>query len=204
MNSVEQLVRLALEGNAEAQERLFSTELDRSVRLACLITGDWAAAEDAVQEALISAYRNLHALKDETRFTQWFTRIVVNKARTMRRRNARVLPMEELPAIGGPNDARAAQPEGGAILRERNDLLMSAIQTLNDKLRIPIILKYYSDLTEVAIAQAMDLPSTTIKSRLHIARLKIKKYLQSRGFNAQDLVVDSPTNDHAPKGGMWE
>src|SRR5699024_264527 len=108
------------------------------VRLAYLITRNWATAEDAVQEAFIQAFRSLDSFQDNRPFQPWFTRIVVNKAkRTKDRLDRGHLPFEHEEV----NTHGIFIPEARALEKEGLDALFAAINELDDNHRLPLILK---------------------------------------------------------------
>ena len=80
----QELIRRAKKGHQDALEQIFRYHLDSAIRLAYLITRNWATAEDAVQEAFLQAFRSLDSFQDERPFKPWFTKIVV-KRRNVRR-----------------------------------------------------------------------------------------------------------------------
>lgn len=180
MKNEAQLLRDACQGDAKAQNELFASRIDPLIRLAYLITRDHAAAEDAVQEALISSARHIGALRESDRFDAWLRRIVVNHAKTFRRRNARLIPTEDMSGrVENSAGGRAEpDPEEAVLRREEEARLLATVHTLTNKLRIPVLMRYYMDMKERDIAQAMRLPVSTIKSRLHAARKKLRAALE--------------------------
>ncbi|MCL2810396.1 MAG: RNA polymerase sigma factor [Clostridia bacterium] len=180
MTNQAQLLRDACRGDMQAQSELFASRIDPLIRLAFLITRDHAAAEDAVQEALISSTRHIGSLRESDRFDAWLRRIVVNQAKTFRRRNARLIPTEDMSERLENSTGRRAEPgpEETVVRREDEARLLTTIHTLGDKLRIPVLMRYYMDMKERDIAQAMRLPVSTIKSRLHAARRKLREALE--------------------------
>ena len=180
MKNQAQLLRDACQGDAQAQSELFASRIDPLIRLAFLITRDHAAAEDAVQEALLSSTRHIGSLRESDRFDAWLRRIVVNQAKTFRRRNARLVPTEDMSdRVENSAGTRAEPgPEEAVLRREDEARLLTTVHTLGDKLRIPVLMRYYMDMKERDIAQAMRLPVSTIKSRLHAARRKLRAALE--------------------------
>lgn len=168
----QELIRRAKRGEQAALEQIFRTHLDSAIRLAYLVTRNWATAEDAVQEAFVQAFRSLHGFQDGRPFKPWFTRIVINKAKRTKSRLDRVhLPYE----LEEEDSGTAADPESSALDRAGLDQLFQAINTLDDKYRIPLLLKYVSELTEAEIAQTLRIPLSTVKSRLYTARQRLKQ-----------------------------
>ena len=134
-------------------------------RAAWLILRDEAAAEDVAQETFLRAYHNAHRLAPEADARPWLYRIAVNLAlnriRSRRREDRAVTRL-------GP---RAALWEDAASERGAgDDSVADALRRLPDRLRVPVILRYYLDLSEKEIAKALGIRPGTTKSRLHEAR----------------------------------
>lgn len=173
------LITAARAGDEAAMEALFRAHVDRAVRLAYLITGDWAAAEDAVQDAFVRAFRSLRRLREGAPFVPWFTSIVVNRARTARAkaRNYEETVKRDLGPI--PD----ATPEQTALDGERARLLLNAVRELDEKHRLPILLKYFGGLSEAEVANTLKVPVSTVKSRLFVARQRLRSTLREEGID---------------------
>lgn len=144
---------------ADSFTRLAERELDRSYALACLILGDRDDAEDAVHDALESAWLRWASLRDGERFGAWFGRIVTNTCRDRaRRRRVAPITMSVLPEQVAP-DQTAGLPE--------RELLRAALRELDVDHRIVLVLRYYEDLTVEEIARRLGVRPGTVKSRLH-------------------------------------
>lgn len=168
----QQLIQEARRGDEAAMEALFLLHITQSVRLAYLICGDWGSAEDAVQEAFVSAFRALARFRDGAAFAPWFTRIVVNQAKNKKKRTRHYLPL-----TAAETAVAAASTESDVLARERERQLLTAINSLDEKHRLPVLLKYLSGFTEAETAAALNLPVSTVKSRLHTARSRLKAAL---------------------------
>ncbi|HPT83981.1 MAG TPA: RNA polymerase sigma factor [Limnochordia bacterium] len=181
--SEQELIRRAKQGEHAAMEQIFRMHLDSAIRLAYLVTRNWATAEDAVQEAFVQAFRSLPGFQANRPFKPWFTRIVINKAkRTKSRLDREHLPYE----LEEENPHASFNPEGSALERESLDQLFAAINELDDKHRLPLLLKYVSEFTEAEIAEALRLPLSTVKSRLYTARQRLKRNLAAREGGGSD------------------
>jgi RNA polymerase sigma-70 factor (ECF subfamily) len=136
--------------------------LDRAYRLAGLLLGSSAEAEDAVQDALVVAWQRFDDLRDEERFEAWLDRIVVNGCRDrLRRRGAiRFIPLAA--------EIDPAGRDSFTAFLER-DALLSAVNGLAAEERIVVVLRYWADLSLDSIAERLDWPLGTVKSRLHRA-----------------------------------
>ncbi len=178
-----ELIKRAKRGEHAALEEIFRLHLDSAIRLAYLVTRNWATAEDAVQEAFVQAFRSLPSFQEHRPFNPWFTRIVINKAkRTKSKLDRGHLPYE----FEEENPHASLNPEGSALEREGLDELFTAINKLDDKHRLPLLLKYVAELTEAEIAQTLRLPQTTVKSRLYTARQRLKGYLTESEGGGRD------------------
>lgn len=156
------LVEAARRGDHEAFEVLATSAGDRLYAVARLILRSADLAEDAVQEALVRAWRQLPALRDPDRFDAWLHRLVVNacadQGRQLRRWSAQVQPI--------PLDASVSDDTGSVADREQLELGFSR---LKPEQRAVIVLHYYSGFSAAEIARILGLPEGTARSRLHYA-----------------------------------
>lgn len=172
MNEKDLITNLKLD-NKEAQEIVFKENVKWAVSLAYLVLRDWKEAEDAVQNAFINAFRGINNFDQGKAFKPWFTRIIVNEAKKIRKKNFRWIFSEEVKEIEINNDGI----EGNLILTESKTGILEEIYKLKEKYRIVIILKYYSGFSEKEISECLKLPISTIKSRLYVARQELKDNL---------------------------
>lgn len=158
--------------------RLAGIELDRAYRLAGLLLGDRADAEDATQEALLRAWRGVSALRDPQGFQAWFDRILVNVCRDRLRRRTRVrfVALDEGMASGASDPFRA--------VLDRDEVLR-ALAILDDDERVVVILHYWADLTLATIAERTGWPLGTVKSRLHRALVRLAGSLDGEAAAAE-------------------
>jgi len=152
----------AVESVSAEYVRAARAKADDGYRLAGYLLGDADEAQDAVQEALIKAWRNWSSLRDPERFGAWFDRILVNVCRDRMRRH-RTLRMVELEAAG---EVESADPFRRMLVE---DEVAAAVARLNPEHRIVIILRFWQDLALEGVADRLDLPLGTVKSRLHCA-----------------------------------
>jgi RNA polymerase sigma-70 factor (ECF subfamily) len=144
-------------------------------------------AEDVAQEAFVKAYRNFRELRDRTRFRAWLVRMTWRLAIDRQRADRRRVARERSPGgLGGPNGAGQSPVAQGfrppaveqMLSRERADRLWNAIDALPEKLRVVVVLANIEghDLREVGVL--LGLPAGTVKSRLFLARQRLKEQLQ--------------------------
>lgn len=131
-------------------------------RVAYSIVGSRQDAEDAVQQTLLNAWRHREKARPGSE-RAWMMRILVNECRSLLRRRKRAIPMADVPCA----DAPAATDTD----------LQSAIRSLPENLRTPLLLKYMEGMTELEVAAAMHLPVSSVKSRLFRARKDLKTQL---------------------------
>ncbi len=150
---------------------LVMTRVADSYRLARAILLDDGEAEDAVQEASLSAWRRRGSLRDPDRFDAWFEQILINQCRDQLRRRRRAVKVSA-PPIGF--EPAAAPPETGTD----HDLDM-ALDALDVDHRIVVLLRYWQDRTVEDIAERVGIPAGTVKSRLHHAMKSLRASLEA-------------------------
>jgi RNA polymerase sigma-70 factor (ECF subfamily) len=145
-----------------------------SFRTACLIMGNPADAEEAVQEAFLRAWRFRDALTSVPSIRPWLYRVVVNSCYSKLRQE---IPHRDHRAGDGELVDRAAagtaDPATCAERSEVAEVVLAALQRLPVSLRVPVVLRYYADLSERDIALAIGRRPGTVKSRLHEARRRL-------------------------------
>lgn len=155
-------------------ERLADEHLERSYRLARVILGNRVDAEDAVHDAVVTAWRKWSTLRDPTRFQAWFGRIVVNTCRDRLRKSAR--RQERILAL----EVTTVAPDEFGSIHER-ERMSRAFAALDPDHRVVLTLRYYRDLTVDDIAELIDVRPGTVKSRLHRAQSRMRELLAAEG-----------------------
>jgi len=170
------LVRRAAGGDEIAFERVVATQLDRSFRTARAILGNDADARDAVQEAFVSAWRELGKLREPGNFDAWLQRIVVNACRAELRRRVRVreVTLDGQIEWGGNEPAVSEQVED-------TELLGHAFERLDGDKRSILVLHYLHHEPVATIAAALGIPVGTVKWRLSEARAALARALAAEG-----------------------
>lgn len=149
----QELVTRAQRGDGTAFAALVHAHEAVSFRLAYVIAGDAAEAEDATQEALVKAWRALGRFRVGEPFRPWLLRIVANEARNRRRSAGRRLRLA-LRAAAEPHDTEP-EPQG----------LLDAVNDLPDDARTVLVCRYVLGLSEQETASALDVALGTVKSR---------------------------------------
>ena len=121
-------------------------------------------ADDAVQETMLRAWRNIGQFEGRAGFRTWLFRIVVNAARDQRRRGRRWVPLDDAAAAERP--ATEPTPEVAAMARDRERQVRAAVARLSPKLREPVVLRFVAGLSYGEIGAVLALPEGTVASRL--------------------------------------
>jgi RNA polymerase sigma-70 factor (ECF subfamily) len=166
------IVDAAASGDHRAFGLLAEQSADRLYATATLILRDRALAEDAVQEALIRAWRDLPGLRDPSRWDAWVRRLTVNACIDETRRRGRRPTMSLLPEHDRP------VPDGATRLAER-DRLERAFAQVSPQHRAALVLHHHLGLPLPEIADALGIPLGTAKSRLHHARRAMRAALET-------------------------
>ncbi|MEK6190772.1 MAG: RNA polymerase sigma factor [Chloroflexota bacterium] len=167
------LVEQAMHGDEEAFDTLIDRIGDRLHSVACRILRDTTLAQDATQEALLDAWRNLPRLRDPDRFEAWTYRLIVNacfvEARRERRHrgNLRLL-LHDQPMVSDVASQIATQ-----------DQLNHAFRRLSVEHRTVVVLVHYLGQTPAEAAETMGTPVGTARSRLHYALQHLREALEA-------------------------
>jgi RNA polymerase sigma-70 factor (ECF subfamily) len=157
-----ELVEAAQHGDHEAFEVLAAAAGDRLYAIARLILRDTDLAEDAVQDALIRAWREVPRLRDPERWNAWLHRLIVSacadEGRRARRWSAEVRMIHDGPVVA----------DDIAALADR-DQLERGFRRLKAEHRAAVVLRYYVGLSVPEVADALGVPLGTAKSRIHYA-----------------------------------
>jgi RNA polymerase sigma-70 factor, ECF subfamily len=167
-----QIIIRAQSGDREAFAILFEQYKNRVYKTAYLMLGESAEAEDALQEIFLQVYKSLSGFDPrKAKFTTWLYRVTFNYCLNHRsKKRPFTLPLENLsPALKG-EFPRAQLAE--------EEILQQAIGTLTDKQRAVVILRYFWDLPYAEIAQILDVPLGTVKSRIDLALKTLRKVLE--------------------------
>ena len=174
----EELVRLAQHGRREAFEELVRRHANRLYGVVLRYCGDAAEAEEIVQETFLRAWRGIGGFQGRAQFFTWLYRIALNEARRRgsRRSAADALSVDE-GALDAVADLRHA-PEPRAEQHDVRDTLEWAVRALPRNYRAPLILRDIEGLSTTEAAQILGLREAAFKSRLHRARLAIRKTIE--------------------------
>ncbi len=183
----EKLIRAGQQGDSQAVEALFRRYQRPLFQTALRVLGNAEDAEDALQDGMLSAYRNLRRFEGRSQFSTWLTRIVINAA-LMRRRSAKARPAisldetpreDELPATerfadNGPN------PEQVYAGTELKEIVSENLEELSPLLRTAFLLREVEGYSTGEAAKKLGVTENTLKARLWRARHQLAEKLGRR------------------------
>jgi len=167
------LVERAMAGDHDAFSALAGASIGRLFSAARLILRDDGRAEDATQEALVAAWRDLSALRDPDRFDAWLHRLLVRACYREAKRGRRRWEIEI-----GIRPIEGAAPDPAINLADR-DQLERGFRRLEVDQRIVLVLHYYLGLSLDESADTLGIPPGTVRSRLHRATAAMRAALEA-------------------------
>ncbi len=179
------LAKLARNGDLRAFAELVDLYKDKIYQLAYRMLGNPHEAEDVVQETFLRVYTHLERYDETQKFSTWIYRIGTNLCidRLRRRRASYSLDAEITDGDGLDGydllPSKEQTPEAHLILSETQERVRRAIDTLPEKYKSIVILRYLHDLSLQEISDILRMPVTTIKTRVHRGREYLRKKLQT-------------------------
>ena len=188
MNELERtLLRRLRDRDERAFRELLETHRDRVYNITYRMLGNRAEAEDVAQEVFITVFKTIDSFREESKFSTWLYRVAVNHCKNrikyLARRHDR--DRDELDETSHQANGaianvspRTPQPDRALEGVQMEAILQKAIEGLDDDHRIVVVLRDVEDLSIEEICEITGLPDGTVKSRLHRARLALRKKLQ--------------------------
>ena len=172
-----ELVARARSGDVRAYEDLVRRHQDVAFRVAQLVAGNAADAEDAAQEAMVKAYYALDRFREDAPFRPWLLRIVANEASNRRRSSGRRAQLALAASAERSSGDVAPSPEESTVRDEEQRQLVAALNRLKEPDRLVIGCRYLLELSEAETAEALGWRVGTVKSRLSRALPKLRAEL---------------------------
>jgi RNA polymerase sigma-70 factor (ECF subfamily) len=170
-------------GDRRAQAEIYKRYSKAMFNASLRITGDYAEAEDVLQESFLSAFRELHSYKGDSSFGSWLKRIVINKSiNCLRNRRLQLVPLGEQHDAASPDfPDQAADMEG---LQWRADVVRRCVQELPDGYRVVLTLYLLEGYDHAEIASILGITESTSKSQYSRARKKLLELACQRGLSS--------------------
>jgi RNA polymerase sigma-70 factor (ECF subfamily) len=181
------LLRRLRDRDEHAFRELLEGYRDRVYNITYRMLGNRAEAEDVAQEVFITVFKTIDSFREESKFSTWLYRVAVNHCKNrikyLARRHDRdrdELDENSQHANGAIANVvvRMSQPDRALEGVQMEVILQKAIESLDDDHRIVVVLRDVEDLSIEEICEITGLPDGTVKSRLHRARLALRKKLQ--------------------------
>lgn len=185
MNLLEsQLVKLVLKGDQNAFSQLVDLYQEKLYHMAYRMLNNRQEAEDVVQDTFLRVYNNLEKYDDTMKFSTWIYRIATNLCIDRLRKRKPVYSLDaessDYEGLDGysmiPSDNRT--PESELLISETQSIIHQAIDTLPPKYKSVMILRYIHELSLQEVGEVLDMPVTTIKTRVHRGREFLRKKLE--------------------------
>jgi RNA polymerase sigma factor (sigma-70 family) len=174
MEELTRLIERTRSGDRNAYNGIVRRFQDMAVGYAYALLGDFHLAEDAAQEAFVGAYLDLSDLREPAAFPGWFRRIIFTRCHSMTR--GKRIPTTAV-EDAGQIVADDLDPAGIIEKKEMEDRVFAAIQSLPDRQREVVTLFYMNELSHNEIASFLEIPLTTVNSRLYQSRKRLEKEL---------------------------
>lgn len=177
-----ELIERTRAGDASAFDGLIERYQDRVYNLCYRLCPNHADAADLTQTAFLKALESLSRFEARSNFFTWLYRIAANEALSLRRQRRR---RPSISLDGVDEDRRASEPTVNEIANriDQADLmkrLEAALERLEDEFRVAVVLRDVEDMDYSEIAEVLGVPVGTVKSRIHRARMMLRKILSAR------------------------
>jgi RNA polymerase sigma-70 factor (ECF subfamily) len=186
LNYIEtRLAKLSRGGDRRAFAELVELYKDKIFHLGYRMLNQKQEAEDVVQETFLRVYTNLDRYDENQKFSTWIYRIATNLCIDRLRKRKPSYSIDAEMTDGEGTDwhsmlaSDAAGPDEELILSETQQNIREAIQTLPDKYKSVVILRYLHDMSLQEIGDVLEMPVTTVKTRVHRGREFLRKKLDS-------------------------
>lgn len=173
-----QAVRRMKSGELDGLEHLVMCYQVKAMRAAFMIVQDEAAAEDVVQDTFLHLYRNIRRFDEMRPFEPYLMRSVVNAALNSTRRSAKSFSLDADLARFENLLSQAALVESQVQFNQLKEEIFSALSQLPPRQRAAIVQRYYLEMSEQEMAEALDAPPGTVKWLLNAARTRLRTLLQ--------------------------
>ena len=183
MDNPEQLlIQRIAEGSREAFEQLYRAWQARLFRYLLRMVGDTGAAEELTNDTMVAAWKAAPSFKGQSKVSTWLFAIARNKAlNSLRRHQPETVEVEEAMAV-----AASSGGQEQSVSRDRlHTTMKDALQQLSPDHREVMELTFYQELSYQEIAEIMQCPVNTVKTRMFYAKKKLQEILEGRGITGE-------------------
>jgi RNA polymerase sigma-70 factor (ECF subfamily) len=172
------LIAECLEGRTEAFEELVHRYEGRLYNTVFRLLDNAEDAQDVVQDAFLRAFQSLSRFKGESEFFTWLYRIAVNRAVSLRRKGRARVRRDANTALEPVDPSDESRPSHAVEKTEEAYVVQQALNRLTAQQRTVLVLKDVEEQKYEAIAEILDIPVGTVRSRLHRARMELRRLLE--------------------------
>lgn len=181
-----ELVEFSLRGDSRAFRSLMQRYLSTVYNYLYRMTQNHEVSEEMAQEAFVKAYHHLKTFDRNRAFKPWLLRIASNAAISALRKQSKVVSLNALEEEGYWGEAEHQTDVDVLVTLERklsSEEVMKALQRLDDKYRQALLLRYQQDLSYEEVAQALQLPLNTVRTRLKRGLEKLKNEVKEMAYD---------------------
>lgn len=194
---LEDLIELVKQGDEQAFQELYQRFYKKIYYAALKITKNQADAKDITQETFIQVHKSISSLNDNALFVQWLNRIVGSKASDLFRKNkTTTLPEDHMLFQTQQEERKAFIPEANLHFNSDHELLDYFMSMIDERYRTVLVMRYFSELSIIEIADALQIPEGTVKTRLKRGR-EVLKDLINHYQKQEDVKLNFKSSDIA-------
>ena len=178
-NDDKRLVDATLAGDMQSFEALVRKYQDRLYNTMVQVTGSTHEAEEVVQDAMLQAYTKLDTFRGKSSFYTWLYRIAFNQSISRTRRKRPRVSLDQIRQDAGVDPIDSVDsPEAHIERTERVEHVHRALNQLSEEFRMILVLRELEDCDYDTIAQVLEIPVGTVRSRLHRGRTMLRDHLR--------------------------
>lgn len=187
MLSDQEMIQKIIAGETHMFSIFVDRYKDKVFNLVYRFTGDYSETEDICQEIFITVYKKLPSFKADARVSTWLYKVASNKCIDWYRSKKRKNFFTFFGGTGQIDDVKAdtPAPQEIYILNEEQKTLQNAVNKLDEKYRIVVVMFYYQHLSYRDIAEILELSVRTVETRLYRAKKILKSYLVLDGYGGE-------------------
>lgn len=179
----EEIISRAIEGDVEAFTEIYQIYNQRVFFLAVQYFKNEATAKDIVQEVFIKVYKNIHTLKSTNAFSSWLHTITYRECQNYNRKKLKIYDLKDDESIEGFPDITAIDIASQVENERIKEIIMKSLDTMKKPLRTVAVLRFFEEMKIHEIAEILNVPNDTVKSRIRRIRKKLSTDLEKNGVS---------------------